>query len=271
MSGFRDTWKRIQEGGRVISQRWNVLMERQGFYVMLGICVAIIVGTAIWTRTGSPPVEPPESLQEGAEAGSEADFVQRLSDVTWTGEQPEGLETLENYDSLGDAQSVLGAGQAGVGQTETGGEDSHLAAARSTPDNPALSWPVKGEVLRTHTGVEPVFLPTLGAWATHDGIDIQAKPGDPVNAALSGTISAAYEDPMLGKVIEVQHPGGFVTRYTGLATLELLRVGDPVKTGQLLSPLGDLGAQESEDPSHLHFEVLRDGEWVDPQEYLVDP
>lgn len=252
MSGFRDTAKRAREGFRVAIRHWGAFMERQGFYVMLGICVAIIVGTAIWTRTGTPPVTPPEVLQEGAEAGSEAEFVQRLSDVTWTGAE------------LDSSLTALGAGQAGISAGAV--QD---AAAKGTPDNPSLTWPVSGEVLRAHTGDQPVFLPTLGAWATHDGIDIQAKVGDPVNAALSGTVSAIYEDPMQGGVIEVQHPGGFVTRYAGLASLDLLRVGDPVKTGQLLSPLGNPGAWESEDPTHLHFEVLRDDQWIDPQIYLI--
>ena len=233
-------------------------MERQGFYVMLGVCVAIIVGTAIWTRSAAPPATPPEYLQQqGAEAGSEAEFVQRLSDVIWTGS---GSGDLDG--------AAVGAGQAG---SLAGGPQSTAAPAAGigTPDLPALSWPVSGEVLRLHSGDRPVFLPTLNAWGTHDGIDIRANIGDPVNAALSGTVSAVYEDPLLGNVMEVQHPGGLTTRYAGLATLELLQVGDPVKTGQLLSPLGRPGAWESEDPPHLHFEVLRDGEWVDPQGYLI--
>jgi len=235
---------------------WSGFMERQGFYVMLGVCVAIIVGTAIWTRSGSPPVTPPETPQPGAEAASEAEFVQRLSDVMWTGSGFAGQE-----------EEPVGAGQSGV--SDEGPQNTAAPAARGAPDLPALSWPVNGEVLRPHSGDLPVFLPTLSAWATHDGFDIRASIGDPVHAALSGTVSAAYEDPMQGNVIEVQHPGGLTTRYAGLATLELLRVGDPVQTGQLLSPLGKPGAWESQDPPHLHFEVLRDGEWVDPQGYLI--
>ena len=254
MSGIRDIAKRARERCRAAMGGWSAFMERQGFYVMLGVCVAIIVGTAIWTRSGSPPVTPPESLPQGAEAGSEAEFVQRLSDVMWTGA---GMS--------GQTEEPVGAGQSGFEPQSTATPTS----GGGTPELPALSWPVNGEVIRPHSGDVPVFLPTLGAWATHDGIDIRANMGDPVNAALSGTVSAAYDDPMLGNVIEVQHPGGLTTRYAGLATLDLLRVGDPVKTGQLLSPLGKPGAWESQDPPHLHFEVLRDGQWVDPQGYLI--
>jgi len=235
-------------------------MERQGFYMMLGLCVAIIVGTAIWTRTASPPVVPPaypeQGAGEGTEAGSEAEFVQRLSDVVWTGS---GVR--------GGSEEAVGAGQSGEPA-----DPINIGATVQQADTLApasLHWPISGEVLRSHTGDLPVFLPTLGAWGTHDGIDIRAGIGDPINAAHSGTVSAAYEDPLLGSVIELQHPGGFTTRYAGLSTLELLRVGDPVKTGQLLSPLGKPGAWESQDPPHLHFEVLRDGEWVDPQGYLI--
>lgn len=224
-------------------------MERQGFYVMLGVCVAVIIGSAIWTRSSQVPVIPPENvtgdLADNLEVGSEADFVQRMSDVNWVTSQPGGSTAAPWQE----------------------------AAVISVPDHtmldhPQMAWPLQGEVLRMHSEAAPVFLPTLGAWATHDGIDIAAKMGDPVHAVLSGTISAAYEDPLLGNVIEVQHPGGFTTRYAGLSTLELLKVGDPVKTGQLLAPLGQPIAVENEDPAHLHFEVLRDGKWVDPMEYL---
>jgi murein DD-endopeptidase MepM/ murein hydrolase activator NlpD len=231
-------------------------MERQGFYAMLGLCVAIIVGTAIWTRAGSPPVTPPaNAADEAGEAGEDAgtavggdpDFVQRLSDVTWTYSDPDAPEVSPWPDVSAGSAAVQGA-----------------------PDRPSLAWPVRGEVLRAHSQTEPVYLPTLGAWAVHDGLDIAAKAGDPVNAALSGTVGAAYADPMLGNVLEVQHPGGLTSRFAGLATLNLLRVGDPVKTGQLLSPLGSPMPLESEDPPHLHFELLKDGEWVDPREYLAD-
>ncbi len=244
MGGIRNAVKWIGERGRAGVKRWSGFMERQGFYVMLGVCVAVIIGTAVWTRTGAPPVVPPEDvLPDGAEAGSEAEFVQRLSDVTWTSDLP----------NIQFAQS---------------GEANPGVAAQNSLDKPAFAWPVQGDVLRAHSADAPVFLPTMSAWSTHEGIDIAAAAGDSVVAALSGTVSAAYNDPLLGNVIEVQHPGGFVSRYAGLSTLSLLRIGDPVKTGQLLSPLDKPMALESEDPSHLHFELLRDGEWVDPQEYL---
>lgn len=250
MSAFQDTMKKWKERYRVGIRRWSGFMERQGFYVMLGVCVAVIIGSAIWTRSSQVPVIPPETLNDdltaNLEAGSEAEFVQRMSDVNWVTSQPDGSTIAPLQD----------------------------AAVMSVPDNstldhPQMEWPLKGDVLRTHSDTVPVFLPTLGVWATHDGIDIAAKVGDPVHVVLSGTISAAYEDPLLGNVIEVQHPGGFTTRYAGLSTLELLKVGDPVKTGQLLAPLGQPIAVESEDPPHLHFEILRDGKWVDPMEYLL--
>lgn len=255
MSGFRDVMKRGRERCRGAMSRWNALMERQGFYVMLGVCVAIIVGTAVWTRSGTPPVTPPEYAQPDAETGNDAEFVQQLSDVIWTGSgvRPQSEQTV-------------GAGQSGA--TVDAGQSAAVPGA-DIGALASLNWPVSGEIFRPHTGNRPVFMPTLDAWSTHDGIDIQAAVGDPVNAALSGTVSAAREDPLLGSVLELQHPGGLTTRYAGLATLSLLQVGDPVKTGQLLSPLGKPGAWESQDPPHLHFEVLKDGEWVDPQEHLV--
>jgi murein DD-endopeptidase MepM/ murein hydrolase activator NlpD len=60
-------------------KRWTAWMEKQGFYVMVGLCVAIIVGSALWSR--QPVAEtPPDSVT----VGEPADFAQRLADVMAT-------------------------------------------------------------------------------------------------------------------------------------------------------------------------------------------
>ncbi|MDR0396266.1 MAG: M23 family metallopeptidase [Oscillospiraceae bacterium] len=76
--------KRIKSARTALSKgflRWAGWMEKQGFYVMVGLCLAVIVGSALWTRQPVPD-PPPESVAVG-EAG---EFQQRLTDVMKTAE-----------------------------------------------------------------------------------------------------------------------------------------------------------------------------------------
>ena len=144
------------------------------------------------------------------------------------------------------------------------------APSSSLLEDTELAWPVRGDVLREYVQGSVVYLPTLEAWGTHVGLDIAGQVGDEVKAPMSGTVQRLYVDPLWGNVMEIAHPGGLVTRYMGLQTLALLQEGDPVRQGQLLSPLGDAPACEQMDGPHLHFEALRDGEPVDPRTLLAE-
>ncbi len=243
MRTVRDWGNRAMEAARAGLKKSSAFMQQWGFYGMLGVCVAVIIGTAIWTRGQTPPVQPPPEVavqpQDTIAPFAVAQAEQQV--IHWTTAAPTMPPPVEQ------------------------------AFQQGLTDTPILTWPVSGTVQRAHTDDVPVFLPTLGIWAVHDGIDIAARTGDTVRAAMSGTVSAAYSDPLLGQVMELAHPGGWTTRYAGLKTLELLRVGDPVKAGQTLSPLGDPLPLEADDAPHLHFELLRDNQWVDPETYLTPP
>ncbi|MDR3051444.1 MAG: M23 family metallopeptidase [Oscillospiraceae bacterium] len=243
MDTVRKAWQAARKACKSGLRKCAAFVERQSFYVVLGVCVAVIVGAAAWTAIRDrPPAQPPQQQAQaeeepGAAVGGEADFVQSLQDVTWVTAPPAATPIP-------------------------------VTARQNLGDNPGLTVPLAGETLRPHNAAAPVYQRTLGAWAVHLGVDIAGQPGDAVTSAGSGTVSAAYADALLGNVLEVSHPGGWLARYAGLATLDLLRVGDPVQAGQLLSHLGENPPQEGEDAPHLHFELLRDGQWVNPQDYI---
>ena len=66
----------------------------------------------------------------------------------------------------------------------------------------------------------------------------------------------------------IQHEDGYETVYSNLLTAEFIVVGEEVTQGQTIGTVGNTAAFESNMDYHLHFELLKDGEYVDPTIYL---
>ena len=111
---------------------------------------------------------------------------------------------------------------------------------------------------------------TMGDWRTHNGLDIAADRGAQVLAAAAGTVSALYQDDLMGTVVEVDHGQGLVSQYANLAATPTVKVGDVVSTGTIIGSVGGTAALESGLASHIHYALLKEGCPVDPADYLPE-
>lgn len=103
----------------------------------------------------------------------------------------------------------------------------------------------------------------------HTGIDFAAARGTEVVAAGSGrVIEVRYSDLQAGygNVVEIDHGGGLVTRYSHLDRF-LVKLGQKISVGQ---PLGTVGMTGGAVAPHLHYEMLIHGRQVDPVPYLIE-
>ena len=98
----------------------------------------------------------------------------------------------------------------------------------------------------------------------HTGIDLGAPVATPIKAAAAGTVVYAGGVRGYGLTIELDHGGGIQTLYAHAREL-LVSLGDPVIAGQVIARVGQTGNATG---PHLHFELRRDGEAVDPLPYL---
>lgn len=151
------------------------------------------------------------------------------------------------------------------GAASTGDEHSGDAPVPSAPPVASPIWPVEGQVLMRYSGDELVYNETMKDWRTHNGMDISAPVGDRVVAALDGTITAVYADPLLGGVVE-QEADGKIWRYCGLDKIKV-EAGQTVEAGDTLGRL-ETADGESAGESHLHLELLKDGNYLDPETVL---
>ncbi|MDE2602772.1 MAG: M23 family metallopeptidase [Bradyrhizobium sp.] len=123
--------------------------------------------------------------------------------------------------------------------------------------------PVVGEVEFT-SGFGIRSDPFLGRPAMHTGLDFRAAMGDPVRATANGKVASAGWAGGYGRMVEIDHGNGLSTRYGHLSEIDV-KVGDPIKIGQVIGTVGSTGRSTG---PHLHYETRIDGEAVDPQKFL---
>jgi murein DD-endopeptidase MepM/ murein hydrolase activator NlpD len=126
-------------------------------------------------------------------------------------------------------------------------------------------WPIVGGWISSHFGQRSD--PFTGRGAFHGGVDFAAPPGSRVIATGPGVVSfSGYKDGY-GYVVEISHPTGYVTRY-GHNSRNLVREGQTVQKGDAIAVIGSTGRSTG---THVHFEVERDGNRLNPMRYLSAP
>jgi len=145
-------------------------------------------------------------------------------------------------------------------------EQNEAVAAVAVPEQVALPargslqfiWPVNGTVLSTFGEKENGL--------HNDGINISAPAGSPVYAAEDGVVAyVGNELRGYGNLILIKHAEGWVSAYAHNSEVRVAR-GQAVKRGQVIGTVGVTGGVSA---PQSHFELRRDGQAVDPMDYLV--
>lgn len=134
--------------------------------------------------------------------------------------------------------------------------------------DPTFQRPIEGEILKEYAKESLVYSETLKEWTTHLGVDIKAERATVVKASAEGTVKNIKNDPRYGLTIIIEHSNGFETRYANLLTTEFVSEGEKVKAGQTIGTVGDSAIYEIVDESHLHFELLKNSESLNPAQYI---
>ena len=129
----------------------------------------------------------------------------------------------------------------------------------SAPSSTPAGWPVAPDL----AAVSSPFGAPRGR-SLHQGLDLTAPRGTPVWVTADGVVTFAGRSGSYGRLVVVDHPGGWQTRY---AHLHRIRVDedDRVRRGDRV---GTVGASGNASGDHLHYEVRRNGVPVDPRPTL---
>ena len=157
-----------------------------------------------------------------------------------------------------------------VENTNTVNTDSTNVEENKAIENNELNFiaPASGEILKDFADDSLIYSNTLEEWTTHLGIDIKADKTSIVVASEAGKIESIKNDPRYGLTITIDHGNNYKTVYSNLLTTEFVQLGESVEKGQTIATVGDTASFEILDEPHLHFEMYKDGNAVNPTLYF---
>lgn len=245
----------------------------------------IVHRTGAMKRVASPAATRTLSVPTGALSAAELQAGQAAQDVqaAVSGAGPVGATSPaagEISSATGTTPSVSGmvfpASGAASGSASpaaatsaTSGTPAAPAAKASPTGGPAVASGTPGSMVWPHEGrIASGFGwrndPITGERAWHPGVDIAVNEGDPVRAAWDGKVVFAGERADYGKLVVLEHPGGWRSFYGHNGSLDA-REGDVVRAGTEIAKAGGTGRVAG---PHLHFEV-RQGELAVNPEYAA--
>jgi murein DD-endopeptidase MepM/ murein hydrolase activator NlpD len=134
------------------------------------------------------------------------------------------------------------------------------ALANATPS----LWPAHGWLTGSYGGRSDPFTHENGF---HQGIDISTEKGQPVYATADGRVESAGYAGDYGNLIVLQHGFGLATRYGHLSGYAV-KAGQTVHRGQVIGYVGSTGRSTG---AHLHYEILANGQLINPLQLLTQP
>lgn len=249
-------------------------LEKKGFYVVLILCIVIVGITAVFITTYN--ITPsntgfdarniiPEEVDVKNTAGTDMKLpVQSSIDLSSVAvAQKEEKPAAGMKPNAGEASKPAGPLVAATSEKKPSAPQVDQTKALK------LSAPVFGEVTFEYAQDKLVYSKTLEEWRTHSGLDLAADRGSQVKAAADGVVSEIKNDPRFGATLIIDHQNGLKTVYSNLAKTDMVAPNQRIKQGEVIGSVGNTATFETAEQSHLHFEVLKANNPVNPSDYLA--
>lgn len=230
-----------------MENKWRSILSGAGFYVTMAVCLLVIGVSGYFLLFDGEEAPAPDTA-----APTETPVTAPAPEI----EEPDEPPVVEAIAPKPVAEKPV-MPEVEIDDTPVMAEAPRLIVS-----------PLQGEVVTAFSVDKLVYNETLADWRTHDGVDISAEAGATVLAACSGTVAAVTEDILMGTTVTISHDGGYQTTYANLQADPAVEKGDTVSAGQIIGAVGDTAAAEAAQGPHLHFSVTKDGDAVDPDEFL---
>ncbi len=166
-------------------------------------------------------------------------------------------------------QSQLDFENANTPKTDIPMDIKDESSQKPVDKQPLMIMPLNGDVINPFSNGQPVKSQTTGMWTTHNGVDIKGKLDDHIKSIANGTVTEIKEDARWGYCIEIDHGNGIVAKYCNLNKTPTVKKGDSVSTGTVIGAIGNSAVVEINSPPHLHLEVTRNGDYIDPMDLIA--
>ncbi|MCC8152114.1 MAG: peptidoglycan DD-metalloendopeptidase family protein [Lachnospiraceae bacterium] len=267
--------------------------RNQKTYVTVGVItlVAVIALAGIsYRKTASREGEEQEAVvmaeaewTEDDEADGEADVAEDSSAAENASKDSSAAENVSEESGDNDADfsddgqeeggSVGGVSDGGQteddsveGKVSSGSEDADTVSL-SFSEADRLSWPLQGDVILNYSMDQSVYFATLDQYKYNPALVIAGEVNDPVTAAAAGQVISVETSEETGETVAMEIGGGYQLVYGQLKEIQASE-GDYVAEGDLLGFVSEPTKYYSVEGSNLYFQMLKDGEPVNPLHYL---
>ncbi len=266
-SGGANMKKKIfKDDNSSFKERALKLANKEGFYVAIFLCITLVATMLVYfvnDNASNKDIANKDTAIVEQETTDPVDNTNAIIDEDTIGAEEPATETATQVDKTTKEEEPK--------TEEPKTEQPKEQAPQSNTNLKDMVSPVgaKEVVMAFSMGGEPVYSQTLQEFTSeHTGVDLKAEEGQEVKAALNGKVTKIYKDGKLGQTIIIQHSNGIETRYSNLEEKVAVTLNQSVSAGDAIGKVGKTATFESEDPSHLHFEVWQNGKCIDPSEYL---
>lgn len=232
--------------------------------------------SVVTTLSGNPDV-----AATAASVNQMMDETQRAMNGIALAATERTLGIVSELKKLGVAMSLPEAGSEAIGGPFIAATDDALTSPMIEDANAVMDALLRYKAARDGLSMTPVHMPISGNFrqssgygnrrdpftgnrAFHSGLDFAAPTGTTVLSAAHGVVSYVGERSGYGKVVEVDHGNGLISRYAHLSAY-IAQKGQRVITGTPIAKVGSTGRSTG---PHLHFEVRRNDSALDPKAFL---
>ncbi|GAA0728199.1 M23 family metallopeptidase [Clostridium malenominatum] len=233
------------------SKRFSNFIKREGFYVILFLCLCILATVAVFvsrnTGKGNLSSKDPNIVNDtGIEIG----------EIT---EKP-----YEDFDNALQVRNDKDRAEV----TENKTEEDKVSEVTTTVSTKFIK-PVEGILARAYSE-EPVFWKSTNSYRPNFGMDIKCEVGKPVMAVMEGKVESIENDSIDGVQVIINHQNGLKTIYANLDSKVSISKGQNVKRGTKIGSVGKTTIRASYESygDHLHFAVMNNNEFVNPSKYI---
>ena len=233
--------------------------EKKRAAIAVVVCfVAAIAGTGVYTFTNYKKTETEKEIA----MVEEKDVTNEK--YTVTEEEPLIEETID--DVMG--ENVINEEVLPVEENEKEVSISNAANVNFSSDSLIL-WPISGMLLMDYSMDQTVYFKTLDQYKYNPALVIAAAENDQIIAGAAGLVKSIDNHAQTGMTVNVDLGNGYEAIYGQLQKVAV-KTGDYVEATTTLGYVAEPTKYYSSEGTNLYFEMRKDGQPVDPKEYLVE-
>ena len=244
-------------------------LKRRGAAVGIVICfVAVIALVGVYTfnnyqkdideQVAKAEKQAEELTEDKTEETTADDIVLPEAE-----DKQDGTETADDV-AYGTTDGQESADSGSAGGAETSGADT---SGVWFSEDSVLTWPASGAVIMGYSMDQTVFFQTLEQYKYNPAMIIGGEVGETITASAAGIVTNIEETAQTGTTVSLDMGNGYTAVYGQLIDVPLSN-GDYVNAGEMIGNLSEPTKYYSVEGPNLYFEILKDGEPVDPMNFM---